>query len=767
MQPTHRQSQPTARQSMTLQHGIRRRIGVLRDHMRVSARTWRGAAFALIAAIGLVWLWAMLPQLVPSTLFASLLIAGGDVLAAVVLAGVLLVLLKSIAALPRLFLWIVIGGVVLLVGLGSGPSQRGWLVIVAVLVIGVSIIGGGLWSLAGGGWSRERWPRRLLALAAPVLSLAVLLGGAVWLLVPGAPPAAIPNAALLGEPVAPLNAADPAQPGSYRVQALSYGSGKDLHRLEYGANTTLTTASVDASAIVKGWAGWTGAARTRFWGFDATALPINGRVWYPEGEGRFPLVLIVHGNSRAEDFSDAGFAYLGELLASRGFIVASIDENFLNTNLIDSAGGLTGVNAARGWLLLEHLRVWHDWNKQPDNPFHSRIDTDRIALIGHSRGGEAVAVAAAFNRLDRFPDDPAIELSYGYNIRSIIAIAPSDAQYLPLGEKLALQDINYLVLQGSHDADVFSFMGLNQYHRVALSADQEWIKAAVYIYRANHGHFNTTWDAYDLGEGLSAHLIDTAALLPAEEQRRAAQVFVSAFLETTLHGTAAYRDFFRDLRVGRAWLPDTVYIGQYADATTRYLSTYEEDVSVTSTTLDGGTQSATGLSRWQEEHRPLRGGPGDDRAVRLGWQRTTAAEAPRYTITLPPGGILATAGSALRFDLADMGAATVPVASASANSPALTNLTIEVRDADGTSVRLPLSHLAPLQPPIEGRFLKSAFFHDAPLSEPILQTFTLPLADFALAGPDFDPATLAAIAFVFDDTPAGTIMLDNVGIAVP
>ncbi|HEY0606763.1 MAG TPA: hypothetical protein VGD58_27845, partial [Herpetosiphonaceae bacterium] len=63
--------------------------------------------------------------------------------------------------------------------------------------------------------------------------------------------------------------------------------------------------------------------------------------------------------------------------------------------------------------------------------------------------------------------------------------------------------------------------------------------------------------------------------------------------------------------------------------------------------------------------------------------------------------------------------------------------------------------------------LKGASWKNAPLSEPILQTFMLPLADFVAVSPDFDPATLAAITFVFDDTAAGTILLDNVGIAAP
>ena len=41
------------------------------------------------------------------------------------------------------------------------------------------------------------------------------------------------------------------------------------------------------------------------------------------------------------------------------------------------------------------------------NRFHGKVDLDRIALIGHSRGGEAVAIAALFNRLPFYPDDGA------------------------------------------------------------------------------------------------------------------------------------------------------------------------------------------------------------------------------------------------------------------------------------------------------------------------------------------------------------------------
>jgi hypothetical protein len=51
-----------------------------------------------------------------------------------------------------------------------------------------------------------------------------------------------------------------------------------------------------------------------------------------------------------KDFSDPGYAYLGELFASRGFIAVSVDENFLN-------GDIRSENDARAYVLLEHLKV--------------------------------------------------------------------------------------------------------------------------------------------------------------------------------------------------------------------------------------------------------------------------------------------------------------------------------------------------------------------------------------------------------------------------
>ena len=195
--------------------------------------------------------------------------------------------------------------------------------------------------------------------------------------------------------------------------------------------------------------GFNGLAENQSRGFDARALPLQARVWFPAGEGPFPLALIVHGNHDMEDSSDPGYGYLGEHLASRGIILASVDANFLNGSLIDQVEfykdrpGLEEENDARGWLLLEHLAQWRDWSRHLNDWLFGKVDMDRVALIGHSRGGEAVAIAAAFNRLSHYPGDASLEFDYGFNLRGVIAIAPVDGQYKPRKTGTPIDDVNY------------------------------------------------------------------------------------------------------------------------------------------------------------------------------------------------------------------------------------------------------------------------------------------------------------------------------------
>jgi hypothetical protein len=53
----------------------------------------------------------------------------------------------------------------------------------------------------------------------------------------------------------------------------------------------------------------------------------------------------------------------------------------------------------------------------------------------------------------------------------------------------------------------------------------------------------------------------------------------------------------------------------------------------------------------------------------------------------------------------------------------------------------------------------------ARLYEMVLQTYRLPLADFRAAAPSLDLRRITTVRFLFDRTPAGTVLIDDVGFA--
>ncbi len=572
---------------------------------------------------------------------------------------------------------------------------------------------------------------------------------------------------------AKLAAPDPALPGSYRVRFLFYGVGTDIRRPEYGSSVAIKTRTVDASDFFKDFKGWKRWARRKYWGFDVDKLPLNARVWYPEGTGPFPLALIVHGNHDMAEFSDPGYAYLGQLLASRGFILASIDENFLNSGLFHDP---PNQQAVRGWMLLEHLKLWREWNQTAGNPFRGKVDLSRIALMGHSRGGEAAATAAAFNRMKYYPEDANVRFDYGFAIRSVVAIAPADGQYKPAGQHRWIQDVSYLTLQGAHDADVSSFMGSRQWDHVRYTQPGPWFKAEIYAYRANHGQFNTVWGRTDAGEPLS-WLLNLKPLLPGEEQRKISTTYISAFLEATLHDRREYIPLFQDWRVARGWLPDTLYVNRYQDAAYVPLAAFSEDADITTATA-GGNIAGESLSIWREGRIPWREGDRDYNGVFLGWNRAKGAPAATYTISLPEA-------AAARWRLDANSTVELSVAALDEDAPLpgkkkkdekekpgnkereSPDFTIELVSATGATAGAAVSRFAAVPPPLKEMFTKLAPIESRGYEkdwEPVFQTVRVPMAAFQTSGgKPFDPTQLTAVRLKFGQTPMSVICISGIG----
>lgn len=572
--------------------------------------------------------WSMADQMIPEALGPSLRYAGAGlavIVAAGLLAGGLARLIGRWVPVPAGYVGALAAAIGFVVTARAGASQLGWYVVAGALLLLATLVGGSAWSVlrsemgagaradggAGGGARagdgdgagrgggarsdphprRRRWHVPILTVSSFALVATLLWVFRPWATGPVDTAAADRidgtdrvGAEAAGATVPGATVPDPTAAGPHDVATLTYGSGTDRLRPEYADDVAFRTQPVDATDVLSGWGPGQAADKTALWGFDASALPVNGRVWYPRGASagqRHPLVVIVHGNTSAVTFSDAGYGYLGQHLATHGYVVASIDENFLNTSIVDGTG-IGGLETARAWLIERHLT---QWQTNPDNPLRDRVDLTRVALIGHSRGGAAVALAAANVTAQSATADSAgrpgtrtTPPNGGQRptIRAVVGLAPADPPAAD-GSRPHLTGVDYLVIHGSHDADVVSFEGLGQLARVTPRAGG--VRASLYVEHANHTQFNTRWGNRDVGFSLPKRFIDTAALLTGDDQRRVATGYITAFVELSLRGRDEYGPLLADPRSGAGWLPNVRYLSRTPRRTRPCWSASRPDVA--------------------------------------------------------------------------------------------------------------------------------------------------------------------------------------------
>jgi len=274
--------------------------------------------------------------------------------------------------------------------------------------------------------------------------------------------------------------------------------------------------------------------------FDTT---LYGVIRYPMdlSDGPFPLVVFLHGNHgncrprdgdedqcetrRAHDCEDGGFdttpnaegyLYLQETLASQGFVTVSLSANALNCR--------DAFLAERTQLILEHLRRWVDWAGAGGAPlgttFAGAVDLSRVALVGHSRGGEAVATVP-----QALADTPIA----GIGLASVFGIGPTDyEQPEPSG-------VPFAVLLPACDADVITLEGLRQYDR-GLDPTDAHERAQVLFIGANHNYFNSEW-RFDDNESLARNC-QTGEQVGAAAQRGMLEVVLADWIRATAGGEA-------------------------------------------------------------------------------------------------------------------------------------------------------------------------------------------------------------------------------------
>ena len=388
--------------------------------------------------------------------------------------------------------------------------------------------------------------------------------------------------------------------GSFEVDTLTYGPDESEDIVTQTYDMSGYDSVLNRNAL--------GKLKSFFSDYDFAKAPVKGKIWYPAGGSGLPVLFFVHGNHDADTPSYLGYEYLGEYLASNGYVVVSVDENIINR--------LGENNDKRAILLLESMKALLEENVREGSRMFGLMDPDRIVIGGHSRGGEMAATAYLFNDLDKYPEDGNYSFNYHFNISGIIAIAPVVDQYMPAEQAVEISDTNYLLLHGSNDQDVSSMMGEKQYNNVHFSGKTEALyrKAAVYILGANHGQFNSLWGRYD-GDGAMNGYLNTANFIDEAQQKLIAKAYIRTFLDSVLKDDDTYVSLLSDMAPYREYLPATVYISNYSDSDYTELCSFEDTADIAHP-AEGINISCGDISTWKiVSYERGSGGEGEDNVL--------------------------------------------------------------------------------------------------------------------------------------------------------
>lgn len=514
--------------------------------------------------------------------------------------------------------------------------------------------------------------------------------------------------------------------------------------------------------------------------FRNMPVRLNGVIAAPsEGGGPFPVVVILHGTHpgcpldemgvdrwpcapEVEQRNYSGFAYLAEALAEQGYIVLA--PNFNAEHTFGFGEPVAGERLAQ--VLDLHLQALSAAAAGGVNGFGvdltGRADLGRLALLGHSRGGdESVTLANS-------PDMIAASRGYG-PVAGALLIAPAAA----IGDPSAGASAPLAMIQAACDGDVTEQVGQAFFEGARLVPQQSAWAASAWLERANHNAFNTI-----LPGDMVTHRDrpDCATLLDGDAQRAWLVDYAGDFLATLFDEDMAAVDEAR-ARMGldvTTPAPAELYgrparVAFLAPAADRQTVMIPAGADELATNLLGGEVASDGLtthfcpngfySAWSlPGSEPCRRNyvtvPGQPAHAVVSWEQPGAAQ----RFALPPG-----AGDLSGFTTLSLRAAVDPVSPLNApGEPQAFSVQLTDRAGNSAALQTRSDEPALVFPPGEMQGVSATetgfFTGRVPLT-----TIRLPLAGFA----GVDLSDIAEIALLFDQTASGTLFLADLEIVRP
>lgn len=227
---------------------------------------------------------------------------------------------------------------------------------------------------------------------------------------------------------------------------------------------------------------------------------------------RYPLVLLLHGwhnvcsggasyvaggecpAGQTVIKNHEGYAYIAEELASRDYIVVSINANRINDANDGGPIGDSYLIGARGRLVLRHLQELSLYNRNvvptPASLGFSlagRLDFSQIGLMGHSRGGEAMR--SVYNQY-RAGSTWRTAIYDPVTIRGIIELGGTNTTDPPLDA----DGTKWVAVLPMCDGDV-AMDSMEIFDRMMdpFLPEGRFFKASYTIWGARHNAFNTVW----------------------------------------------------------------------------------------------------------------------------------------------------------------------------------------------------------------------------------------------------------------------------------